>query len=301
MIRRKKISKIGTVEVGLPIIEFGEGKPVLSIVAGVHGDETKPLLVLKRFIEEIQKQEINGKIKIFSDANPLAKIYNKRFNVIDFVDLNRIFPGDNQGSISQRVAEALLAELDDSALVIDLHSYHMQTPLMAIAVNTTDEKTMSMIKASNPKQVWLINSVNENEYKFGRSLGAELNKRKITNFAVEINQRNISQDEIEDCVKGLINVCGELGLLKNHKIENDLRMFERTVFTTTTNGLFIPLKKPFDYVKKGDKVGSIYDIETFQEIDVLAESEGVLMQIAWNDMVLIGEEIYAIGKEKNGV
>jgi predicted deacylase len=301
MIKKVNIGKLGTIDVGLPIIEIGKERPTLSIVSGLHGDETKTLIVLKKFIEKIGNYEIKGKIKIFTDANPIAKIFKGRSTIVDCFDMNRIFPGDKDATITQRSASVLLSELKGSSLVIDLHSYHMQTPLMAIAVNTDDKTTMRTIKAFNPKQVWLLNSSKKKESMFNSSLGAELGKLSIPNFAIEINQKNTDNNEIEDCVDGLVRVCGEIGLLKTSPLGNHLRFFERFVFNAKESGLFFPLKKPFETVRKGDLVGQIFDIETFEKIDVLAEKAGTIMQIALNDLVLMGEEIYSIGKEKNGI
>jgi predicted deacylase len=111
----------GTVSLKVGLI--GENPPSSTIIAGVHGDEGPwSALAIKNVLETIQMNELVGSIKIIPVANPTAMEIDSRVSPIDNLDLNRVFPGDTEGSHSQRIAAIITKHaLDGSDYVFDLH------------------------------------------------------------------------------------------------------------------------------------------------------------------------------------
>ena len=111
----------GHVELVLGIV--GSGDPVGLVIAGVHGDEGPwGAMAIQKLLEDTPLEELKGTLKIVPNANPLAMWADKRNAPSDNKDLNRAFPGDSDGSHTERLA-AILSEVavDGADAVIDLH------------------------------------------------------------------------------------------------------------------------------------------------------------------------------------
>lgn len=114
---------------GIAIQEFGRGKPVLSIVSGLHGDEYNGLYICHLFIEwlrQITRQRGNyvlrGRVRLLPAANPLGLLVGERNWPFDNTDLDRVFPGYSQGETTQRVAHWIFENVRQSLCCVDLHS-----------------------------------------------------------------------------------------------------------------------------------------------------------------------------------
>jgi len=112
---------VGTVP--LTIGYYGEGYPQVTIVAGVHGDEGPwGAWAIHKFLERVQPDQFTGSLKIIPQANPLAMESDSRVAPLDHLDLNRVFPGDENGSYTERLAYSITKNaLENADIVIDLH------------------------------------------------------------------------------------------------------------------------------------------------------------------------------------
>lgn len=105
----------------LHVGDVGETGDRATLVAGVHGDEGPWGALALRQLLQRPAHVLNGQLRVVLAANPLALEADARNAPLDHLDLNRCFPGDTGGSHTEVLAATLAAELDDSALVIDLH------------------------------------------------------------------------------------------------------------------------------------------------------------------------------------
>jgi predicted deacylase len=107
----------------LKIGYYGKGDPKVALVAGVHGDEGPwGAWAVQKLLERTKADQLKGSLKIVPQANPLAMEVDSRVAPVDHLDLNRVFPGDENGSYTERLACFISREvLDDADLVIDLH------------------------------------------------------------------------------------------------------------------------------------------------------------------------------------
>lgn len=103
--------------------EIGSGAPKVLITAGIHGDEGPwGAWAIHKLLSSIGENDLCGSLRVVPMANPLAMEADKRSAPVDQLDLNRAFPGDAQGSYTERIAHILATEgLEDTDAVIDLH------------------------------------------------------------------------------------------------------------------------------------------------------------------------------------
>jgi predicted deacylase len=97
--------------------------PVLALTAGVHGQEYTPILALQRLRERIDPKSLAGTIVMVHVANlPAFLARTIYFSPADGQNLNRVFPGKADGTLSERIADVLTRDVIARAThVVDLH------------------------------------------------------------------------------------------------------------------------------------------------------------------------------------
>lgn len=98
--------------------------PVLALVAGVHGQEYTPVLALQRLRSAIDPATLGGTVIMVHVANmPSFTGRTIYYSPADRKNLNRVFPGRADGTLSERIAERITREVIDRAThVVDLHA-----------------------------------------------------------------------------------------------------------------------------------------------------------------------------------
>jgi len=98
--------------------------PLLLMVAGVHGNEHEGILAQLELWEELFPEEISGTIIMVPVSNPPAFRARQRQNPEDMIDMNRIFPGKADGTITERLAFRLYHDITCKAdMVLSMHSW----------------------------------------------------------------------------------------------------------------------------------------------------------------------------------
>lgn len=114
----------------MKVTRYGYNSPVVAIIGGVHGDEPIGVQAIGFLQESLQGLEIQESIK-YIIANEEALRLNKRFVE---TDLNRSFPGNENGKLEEKLAYALLKEISDADYVFDIHSTVIDTDNFVITV-----------------------------------------------------------------------------------------------------------------------------------------------------------------------
>jgi predicted deacylase len=109
--------------VAMPVGSVGSGAPVALVAAGVHGDEGPwGAWAIRLMIERVPASWLAGTLRVLPLANPLAMEADARCAPADGLDLNRCFPGRENGSHTEMLAAAIVREaLTGVDTVIDLH------------------------------------------------------------------------------------------------------------------------------------------------------------------------------------
>ncbi|MFN2330063.1 MAG: M14 family metallopeptidase [Chromatocurvus sp.] len=101
----------------------GEG-PVLALIAGTHGYEYPPITALQSLRGEIDPADLHGTIIMVHIANmPSFLGRTVYYSPVDGQNLNRMYPGDADGTLSQRTAHQITTHVIDQAdYLVDLHA-----------------------------------------------------------------------------------------------------------------------------------------------------------------------------------
>jgi predicted deacylase len=100
-----------------------EPGPTLVVTAGVHGDEYEGIEAIARVFQQVEPHALRGRLVMVPVCNVPAYEAATRAGPVDGLNLARVFPGDANGTLTQRIAywtaEKLLRGAD---FYIDLHS-----------------------------------------------------------------------------------------------------------------------------------------------------------------------------------
>lgn len=112
--------------------KFGYGRKSAAIVGALRGNEVQQMYVCSRMIQELKKLEASGgltegcEIMVIPCANYYSMNIGKRFWAMDNTDINRMFPGYDQGETTQRIADGVFSKLQGFEYGIQLASFYQQ-------------------------------------------------------------------------------------------------------------------------------------------------------------------------------
>ncbi|MFW5943313.1 MAG: N-alpha-acetyl diaminobutyric acid deacetylase DoeB [Chloroflexota bacterium] len=120
----------GSVLVPVAVVKNGSG-PTVLLVGGNHGGEYEGPVSLTKLIRALQPEEVQGRVIVLPALNMPAVNAGQRLSPLDNKDMNRVFPGRWDGTVTEVVAhyvhDAILPFCD---AVIDLHSGGYSLSLM---------------------------------------------------------------------------------------------------------------------------------------------------------------------------
>ena len=112
----------GNLMLPVTVVRNGEG-PVALLTGANHGDEYEGPIALHDLALTLEPEVINGAVIIVPALNYPAFLAGTRTSPIDKANMNRIFPGKPNGTVSEKIADYFNSTLVPMAdLVLDFHS-----------------------------------------------------------------------------------------------------------------------------------------------------------------------------------
>lgn len=303
----------GRVRVPLYVASSGKPGPTILAIGGTHGDEYEGPVGLKNLIRELDPaQLVAGRLIVIPVLNVPAFQAAMRDSPLDRQNMNRVFPGDERGSITQRIAHFLKHEaLERADVVIDLHSAGAGFEIM---------RCMSFHQVDDPAA---FQQFRETALLFGTpfvmiytgAMGTGL----LTEEAEAMGKITIGSelgygastdlDGVRWAQHGTRNVLRHYGLLNEPIVDltaPDLdrqRVLSATdidrYVTAPVSGISEPLVPIGAFVQKGQPVARIHDFERFDEapVEILADGDGYVMCRKFRAETHQGEVVMVIAEE----
>ena len=105
------------------IVKGKQKGKTFTILAGVHGAEYAPIIASQELIKELKPNELIGTVIILPITN-IGSFYTKTpyINPLDNKNINRIFPGKKEGTVSERIVNFISSEvIPKSDIFLDVH------------------------------------------------------------------------------------------------------------------------------------------------------------------------------------
>lgn len=112
----------GSINMPVSIYQMGVG-PTVLITGGNHGDEYEGPIALCRTLHKLDVDRITGSVILLPGLNFPALKTGTRLSPIDGKNMNRIFPGNSDGTVSELIADFIYRQFVSKAdAVLDIHS-----------------------------------------------------------------------------------------------------------------------------------------------------------------------------------
>ncbi|HLH45646.1 MAG TPA: succinylglutamate desuccinylase/aspartoacylase family protein [Acidimicrobiales bacterium] len=202
----------------VPYLEYGDRSrgPSVALIAGVHGCEYSSMLGLRRFLAGLDEAELQGHLVAVPIANLASFHARQAFTVPhDQLNLNRCFPGNPEGSFTERLAWVLFETIIRPAdRYVDMHCGDQVEELASFALydaSPVEDVAEQMAQDYGLDFIIRVERSDSPVAGTGSAAAAEVGIPAIT---AEAGGRGIVEvAEADRHVAGLRRIFGRLGLL----------------------------------------------------------------------------------------
>ncbi len=298
---------VGT-SVPFTVLHGARPGPVLALIAGTHGYEYPPILALYRLKKMLAPSQLSGTLILVHIAN--LPSFQKRtiyYNPHDWKNLNRVFPGDPNGTLSQRLADVLTREVVNRCdALIDMHCGDGNEALIPYSYwmvskdARLNEETKRMALAFGIPHI-IIDDTRTQDPADSKYLGNTAILRGKPAVTTEAGYLGRSDEEdIQRNIHGALSVMRLLKILPGEPelCSAPVWIDKYEVVTSKWDGLFHAAVPMGHYVVAGQKVGVITDYLGDVKEELKAPFSGVLLYIINTPPILRGEPLFEVGRLK---
>ena len=280
--------------VPVPVIVMnGRGPgPVLCLTAALHGDELNGIEVVRRVLDEIDIDELNGAVIGVPIVN-IQGFYRGSRYLPDRRDLNRYFPGNPKGSSATRLAHSMFTEvIKHCSALIDLHTGSLnRTNLPQVRADLRSPQVTRMTQAFGATVV--LHGTGDKG-----SLRRAANEAGIPAVTFEMGEpMRVQQEQVEHGAKAIETLMYALGMTKQRRYWGDPEpVYYASKWVRVDNGgiLFSDVALG-ERVSEGELLGVVTDPISNQQHRIYAPIGGRILGMALNQVVLPGFAAYRIG------
>jgi uncharacterized protein len=272
--------------------------PTVFVSAGIHGDEIIGVEIVRRLLRTKNLKSLRGTLIVVPIVNTFGFLTHSRY-LPDRRDLNRCFPGSQNGSLGSRLAHIFLTEIvARCSLGIDLHSAAInRTNLPQIRVSANNAETMKLAHAFGAPVI-LTSSLRDG------SLRQEAKKIGVDVLLYEAGEgMRFDEMYVRAGVAGILRVLKTRGLLPLAGIAapraKSLLCANSSWLRAPVGGLLRLFKAEGDVVEEGDVVAAISDPFGDIETEVVVRQSGIIVGRAVMPIVYEGDALFHIAAVKS--
>lgn len=252
------------------VINGNEPGPTLCVIGGIHPLEYASIVGVQRVAQEVEPEHLAGTLLIVPVVNTNGFEARAAFNnPIDYVNQNRVFPGDETGTMSRRVAHTLFTEFVSKAdALIDSHGGDLTEDInrFVIVGRTEDEElARKMIDMAS-----CYDSHYTRVSDIRGSTGEALNEYGIPCLTPESGTPYpVREEEIAFHHDGIVNVMRYMGMLEGEPEMRELKVNpEQARLYAKRGGIWRQKVEAGQRVKEGEVLGEVVDLfgETIQVV-----------------------------------
>lgn len=270
--------------------------PVLFVSAAVHGDEINGVEIIRRIVKSKSLRSLRGTLL----AVPVVNVYgflNQSRYLPDRRDLNRCFPGSNEGSLAARLANLFMSEVVRHCTHgIDLHTAAIHRDnLPQIRADLSNSEVEAMAMAFEAPVV-------VNSGLIAGSLRHAAQEKDVPIVVYEAGEAlRFNELAIRAGVKGVLAVMRRIGMLtsrRKRRVNESFVARSSSWVRAPQSGIFRMLVPMGTSVSKGDLLGMVAapygrgDSET----EVVASSSGIIIGRSNLPLVNEGEALFHIAR-----
>jgi len=293
----------------ITIVRGAQPGPTLALIAGTHGSEVAPIVALERVRPMIDPATLRGTVLIVHVANmPSFLGRTIYYSPIDGKNLNRVYPGKPDGTVSERIAYAITNQIIERAdFLVDIHSgdgneslrpYTYWSPLGLNARADSIARDMALawgsdhivIDTMRPRDVRAsVYTQNTAQLRGKPALTTETGYLGIA--AEDMVQRNV--DGVFRLLRYFHMMPGEVELVRQPLF------FERAeVLRSPATGVWHARVERGQSVQKGTIIGVLTDFFGNPQAEIRAPFGGIVLYVVATPAMSQGEPMGMIGEPR---
>lgn len=267
--------------------------PRISIVTGTHGDELEGQYVCYELARRIEAQPrlLTGIVDIYPALNPLGVDSITR-GVPGFdLDMNRIFPGSEDGAMAEYAAAHITQDILGSDVCIDVHASNIflrEIPQVRVSEETAPA-LLPYARQLNCDFIWVHASATVLE----STLAHTLNMRGVPTLVVEMGVgMRITREYGDQLLAGIFRLMHTLGIWAGEapQVRTPIVSTDGKVafLNAPTLGMFVPRVTHWEDVHAGEVIGDILNPLTGEGTEIASPCDGVLFTLREYPLVYEG-------------
>jgi predicted deacylase len=200
--------------------------PKLLLNTGIHGDEINGSRVIQQLFEKLDPKTLSGVVIGVLQSNPNALMHgHRKWHLAndggEYIDMNRVFPGNNEGNAAEIHAYKLWHDLwfDNANYVIDIHTNTtdalFQTFIYADYTNPMVKQMAELIPVNHIKVDSPDNVKTDNGGSLSKAVDNVFNAHGIPALTLELGgARSYNQSAINIALEGINNIMIDRQMIK---------------------------------------------------------------------------------------
>ena len=266
----------------------------ISIVTGTHGDELDGQYICYEIIKKIQMypEKLKGILDIYPDVNPLGIDMGSRGIPMFDLDMNRVFPGDNNGAVAEYTAAGLIDDIIGSDFCLDIHSSNIflkEMPQLRMTEENKD-KLLPYAKKLNADFIWIYSS----KTVLDATLAYSLNNMGVPTLVAEMGVgHRINNEYCQQLIEGIFNLMTELEVWDDAPVDvrNSIVSTEGQVsfISAAGSGIFVSSINSMGTIGMGTHIGDIIEPITGKVIQrIESPTDGIIFSLREHPVVYKG-------------
>ncbi len=293
----------------IPVVVIRGEKPgpVLALVAGAHGTEYASIIALEKLSEMPGGGGVSGTLIIVPVVN-VASFEQKvpHLNPVDGKNMNRFYPGNPNGTQTERAAWAITKEVVEKAdYLIDLHGGDLDESLRPYSYwaptgNAKQDAVSREMALAFGLDTIIISTDRPRELNAAKYLETNASLHGKPSITVESGHAGtVDPEDVWALANGCMSVMRYLKMVNrptgSNPVENPVWIARIESVTSTPTGIFYPLVKRGAYVQRGMKIGYVTDYFGATTFEARAPESGVVLYICAVPSMKKGDTIANIG------
>jgi predicted deacylase len=288
------------VEIPVSVIRGTEPGPVLALIAGTHGYEYTSILALHQVLQQLDPSKMKGAVILVHMANPETFYGRRVYWSSDGKNLNRVYPGKKDGTISDRIAEVITREvIDQSTHLIDMHSGDGNESLRPYSywMTGTDPKIDAQSKQLNLAYGLdhiVIDHDRPKDVKDSRYTAMTAILRGKPAITAESGGMGLTDEaSVQAHVRGAMSVINHLGIMKGPSamVARPIWYGKSEVLTAPVTGIWQSIVDKDAVVSQGTLIGQVRDAFGKSLAEVRAPFGGTMLYVVGTPPVMKGEPV----------
>jgi predicted deacylase len=286
------------VEIPIFITNGAQAGPTLAVTAGIHGAEYASIAAALQLGQSLQPAHLKGRVIVAPVVNmPAFRARSIYVCPLDGVNLNRVFPGNSDGTASEQLAHWLFQNVIKQAdYYVDLHGGDLIESLVPFTVYSHTGKAAVDAKSLELAKSFGISRIVRSESQGGTYAAAA--QAGIPAILTESGGQGIWLPEhVEAHVDGLNRLMRDLGMLEGPAPEPvQTHVLDQFPWLRSEqDGYYYPKVKVGETVHKGQDVGCVTDFEGRVLQSLSAPANGEVLFLVTSLAINKGDPLLAVG------